>query len=1093
MSTVAKRVHDRIMACSTDAEAALYAAIVVGGVLTDDMASHQEVLQHRVDQVIAKRQATLKDGVLRSYVAKRASGDPVEGLLAAAEIIAKAGFIPNRDDQGQFAAVESRRTRTKVSYPVDRNRALTDKQAKIFGIPGGQNKMSEEEKARYQQAYVQVAQILAPYSQHLPGDSVVHMTYLNGAGRPKTETVEMPDDPRTLSANVLNHNAFREGGRLVEVGVSVAPGLSVQGAAFNLVGALGEQPGLLAARAMETDSNGHFKAAVRTNSFATEWNAQDPDSIADNRGGLFRRISSGSRFLSSLVGEHAPPRVKLALGAADFVGQYGVEAEKVVGPHADRVAYRYRGVEKAPDPSLQNNINAVRSRHGNTPAGQDSARNELIYGRPSEHVPGKQKWHEGTTTEPQPSPLVNYLKRRLAKPELLNLQRQSGVIPPSQGIIIDRKGKIVTEAVGYGEDWYLPFNLKTLSRVNGGEYIRTRAWGGPTTEDIYAGLVSGARAVTVVSHSGVFTIEFDDAFRGSRRYNDKAGRMVKRYGHLLDAVKSKQVTLTGIPADRADELQAQADAEFDPKYSRDQNTAARKQLENDERANPTMSKVRVTSLAEEFLDDFAISLPSKNGQVASWTSVATDYVNGKVARDKALAPPYETFDEAGSRAAAAASVRTPMQVIEVADQKPQWDKFMANKQAEYVAEQSPLNLNGAGYDKSMQALKEQFPYYISSATWQPERPHQSDVGYIKPNHTRPAMVLSGYYDQTIEGTGKELTNQGKPTGKVTADQTRWQGRLDPTRAVARLGNRPDPTGTTPDAGGGPRRFGPPSSPLVAALKGQEDVAALYDHVRGQASGRTPAGTVFAVDALLADPAGGQDMRTKLPTVFGKTKAEFMSEYTLRPDAAKRALMADVARIRQMNMFDLDPAKVDRVLDPEKAARGREYSSLAALETPESPNADYDFKEELDPGHLPQRYKIKAKQLMNTIGMSNNEVEDATLPATLDAFIEVQRAQLSTAQRRMGGPKINEVEVERKLKTAVMVKQALRRYTKASEIEAVPAAPSNGGITLINVGENEQLPPGLAQQLGFTGSAAPTPSMKDPNDNPTAFWAQMGTR
>ena len=56
--------------------------------------------------------------------------------------------------------------------------------------------------------------------------------------------------------------------------------------------------------------------------------------------------------------------------------------------------------------------------------------------------------------------------------------------------------------------------------------MRTRAAGGPTTEDIYTGLLTGARQVQVVSNSGVFTVEFDPDLRGGRRYTDKAARMV---------------------------------------------------------------------------------------------------------------------------------------------------------------------------------------------------------------------------------------------------------------------------------------------------------------------------------------------------------------------------------------------------------------------------------------------------------------------------------------------------------------------------------------------------------------------------------------
>ena len=71
--------------------------------------------------------------------------------------------------------------------------------------------------------------------------------------------------------------------------------------------------------------------------------------------------------------------------------------------------------------------------------------------------------------------------------------------------------------------------------------MRTRAAGGPSTEDIYTGLMSGVRQIQVASNSGVFTVEFDPDFRGSRRYNDKAKRMVERYGSILESVGSNQL------------------------------------------------------------------------------------------------------------------------------------------------------------------------------------------------------------------------------------------------------------------------------------------------------------------------------------------------------------------------------------------------------------------------------------------------------------------------------------------------------------------------------------------------------------------------
>lgn len=146
-------------------------------------------------------------------------------------------------------------------------------------------------------------------------------------------------------------------------------------------------------------------------------------------------------------------------------------------------------------------------------------------------------------------------------PEHTRLSIAAGQLPPSRGVIIDRDGDLVTDAVGYHGDHYLPFDLANLRRLHGGQYVRTRAAGGPTTEDIYTGLLTGARQVSVVSNSGVFTLEFDPDLRGGRRYSDKAHAMVTRYGKLLEAVRGAEdsgLYAQDIPSDQKNRLLAEA-------------------------------------------------------------------------------------------------------------------------------------------------------------------------------------------------------------------------------------------------------------------------------------------------------------------------------------------------------------------------------------------------------------------------------------------------------------------------------------------------------------------------------------------------------
>ena len=81
--------------------------------------------------------------------------------------------------------------------------------------------------------------------------------------------------------------------------------------------------------------------------FAVRWTASGPNDHSTNER-TYRRVQAGAQLL-----EHVPDkRVKAAAQVGQFAGQFGPEAEKVVGPAARRTAYRYRGTERMPDKQL---------------------------------------------------------------------------------------------------------------------------------------------------------------------------------------------------------------------------------------------------------------------------------------------------------------------------------------------------------------------------------------------------------------------------------------------------------------------------------------------------------------------------------------------------------------------------------------------------------------------------------------------------------------------------------------------------------------------------------------------------------------------
>jgi hypothetical protein len=393
----------------------------------------------------------------------------------------------------------------------------------------------------------------------------------------------------------------------------------------------------------------------------------------------------------------------------------------------------------------------------------------------------------------------------------------------------------------------LPFNLKNLKALQGGEYIRTRTLGGPTTEDVYTGLMSGARGLTVVSHNGVYTMDFNPTFRGGRRFSDKAGRMVGRYGHLLDAVRSGQVDTGGIDPSRMEELRTDANKirsqDRDPEGYRSE--LAR--LVTAERRSPKLSREQQQTAALNFLNDYAegagftvdrdgnvagVQNPSDIvdrfvGRTADTALVAQnrkikadqdrikdlrrqqtkaenaarsavgggDYAQAAIHEGNKLAvqaqinqildQPKLTKDEIVRQqrqrlTIAGDPVKTAQNVADALGIRDGYDAAMRKAEKENKQAMTPLQLNGEGYKTALDALQEQFPYYIDRVEFHPwadakATPFHTDTGYVKPRFNRPAAALSGYFDPFIANV-RNAAGQPAEHGKVYAESTRFQNR-----------------------------------------------------------------------------------------------------------------------------------------------------------------------------------------------------------------------------------------------------------------------------------------------------------------------------
>lgn len=227
------------------------------------------------------------------------------------------------------------------------------------------------------------------------------------------------------------------------------------------------------------------------------------------------------------------PQVDAAMAMARAVGHAGPEVSKVLGGHIRRHMYRYRGVQA--DPSQWTN----EARSGRQTTGQGAnARTETpeAFQRRLTLNLARDTKQGGLQAVPTQEEVSTALK--------------TGNTPPSHGYLLDKNGVVKAQAHGYADDHYVPFNLADLHDLNGGSYTRSRAYGGPTTEDFSLASRTGAKSFETVSRNGIFRVEFTPRTNKSGRKigqwaldtaNDANTAMVNRYGRILDAIKHGNV------------------------------------------------------------------------------------------------------------------------------------------------------------------------------------------------------------------------------------------------------------------------------------------------------------------------------------------------------------------------------------------------------------------------------------------------------------------------------------------------------------------------------------------------------------------------
>lgn len=691
--SAAQWAYETVMKMDDD-EARMFITSVTFETLTDHIRDNKRTVVRKI--------AEIQDEMAQA--AMRINPDLVDVI----ERVSKAmGDDPyKRDASGRFARTESR-IRTSRGYKTmpksaERKSGIPSAKglAQAQGTAGRSARLNRQERGAYQQQYLAIA------------DALNHATEI---GQDRIQVVlQNKHDGRQSVVNVDGSNFGPGGNKMqwwnpaLQDAVAVRHENTGRAATYDLVSALGGSNETAARTAGALQTGGR-----PVNTFADRWTDASQDQRGSSTAGTYRRIQAGSELLGAVS---TSPKAQAAAQFGRYVGEFGPEAEKVIGPSMRKTAYRYRGTEKDPDKELVRRAERLaESAHAKTYTDLPMHRQgvERIKGAPAELKMMQSR-----------SAAIQHLYGKLPDRRLGELHLKSGRIPPSEGVIIDSDGDIVTQAIGYAEDHYLPFNLKNMNKLQGGMYVRTRSTGGITTEDIYAGLVSGARQLTVVSHSGVFTIDFADDFRGLRRYNDKAAAMTERYAKTLDAIKNGQIER--IKLDPKDKARIREEVEAEGWSGRELEQQI-KQRERDFKSNPfpTTSEIQ--------------DIERKVGQaVFSDNSLTDTQKEAEFKRRRA----QEISDLVGERQ----------------------DRF--------------YKLDGEGYSVALEALREQFPYYIDDVSFvnrknmklrgqkfdpsgsdQPNELQRSlsgagDAGYVKARHNRSDDVLDGYYDSTINGTGK---------------------------------------------------------------------------------------------------------------------------------------------------------------------------------------------------------------------------------------------------------------------------------------------------------------------------------------------------
>ena len=422
---------------------------VVSEVVYEEVEKNYDGFSAYIRKQAQERKELVKKSLARAVLEGTMTDEAVQETIDAMEIISKADSDyewdeskHKRDASGRFALMG----RTRPTYP--KRNLLKKPDIKNDHLRVKAKNLGANDAREFETAYLQIQAELGRLGVNVnhPADAVVQRRLADGSESTDIVTAatsaEDIVDPEFFNADkskILNVEYY-ETGQAKKVthpdgSVTYAPRVGTGATMGHAVGmgdlnpaAVGAWRGLTTAQMMQMQN--------------------DPELSGATRG--MRNVGNAASLADSLGVGETSPKVKAALAAGKLVGDMGPEAEKVIGPGIRRAAYRYRGTERSkPDKDITMARDATLrpvAQSGNLSA--DTVRAAITQPRVAEG-----------TEDTYGSPLIRAMQNRLPDSNLVDLHANSGRITPSEGILLDEQGNILSQAVGNADDHYLPFNL----------------------------------------------------------------------------------------------------------------------------------------------------------------------------------------------------------------------------------------------------------------------------------------------------------------------------------------------------------------------------------------------------------------------------------------------------------------------------------------------------------------------------------------------------------------------------------------------------------------------------------------------------------